>query len=288
MVNKDHVAEQISNMDYSEMDMSGHVFKSCSFTDVNFRKANLKGCEFFNCKHWNNVSFEEADLSGCIFHQCVINNIDFTRAVFRNSQIINSDLSGSSLHAVKLNGSRINGLTVHGCNMNLASFEETEICGMDYLPVRKIPYMRGIRLFKSRTLQSNTIFISGNQHLEFYDYCMYERRKDKFFMNVNKTVWPLRPFAILFLFLFGLLTDFGQSFKRWSACTLAIITVYIVLPMLKCGMGIYDATMASLLAFFGFGEIPGGYDLFYVSESIVGYFMLGALISLLTSKLSIN
>lgn len=280
--------EHFSERDFSEMDLSGRVFKSCSFTDVTFRNANLRGCEFFNCKHFDNVSFEGADMTGCTIRQCVIEKADFSCADMRNSHLLNLDVSGSSLYAVKFNGSHINGLTVHKCNMNLASFEDTEIDGIDYSPVRKIPFMRGIRLFRAGALQSNTIFISGNQHLEFYDYCMYERRKDKFFRNVNKTGWPLRPFAIIFLFLFGLLTDFGQSFGRWSVCTLAIIAVYAVLPVIRCEVNLYEAILSSLLGFFGFGELPGGYDFFYVSESIVGYFMLGALISLLTSKLSIN
>lgn len=249
---------------------------------------SYKDCEFYNCYTEEKVSFEGADMTGCTLHNVVMDNTDFTKAILVNSKIINADLSKSSLHAVKFNGSHINGLKVGGCNMNMASFENTEIANLDYSPVRHQPYMKGINIFVKGNLHNNTIFISGNQHTDFYDYCLYERRKDKFFNSVNKTSLPIRPFAVLFLLLFGLFTDFGQSFRRWTVCTVGIIVFYALVPILKCGAALYDAFLASLLAFFGFGEIPFGYDFFYVGESVIGYFMLGALISLLTNKLSIN
>lgn len=278
----------IANQDYSGKDFSGLVFRSCTFTNVIFKNAILKDCEFYNCYTEEKVSFEGADMTGCTLHNVVMDNTDFTKAILVNSNIINADLSKSSLHAVKFNGSHINGLKVGGCNMNMASFENTEIANLDYSPVRHQPYMKGINIFVKGNLHNNTIFISGNQHTDFYDYCLYERRKDKFFNSVNKTSLPIRPFAVLFLLLFGLFTDFGQSFRRWTVCTIGIIVFYALVPILKCGAALYDAFLASLLAFFGFGEIPFGYDFFYVGESVIGYFMLGALISLLTNKLSIN
>ena len=276
----------IANKDYSGKDFSGVVFRSCTFTNVIFKNAILKDCEFYNCYTEEKVSFEGADMTGCTLHNVVMDNTDFTKAILVNSNIINADLSKSSLHAVKFNGSHINGLKVGGCNMNMASFENTEIANLDYSPVRHQPYMKGINIFVKGNLHNNTIFISGNQHTDFYDYCLYERRKDKFFNSVNKTSLPIRPFAVLLLF--GLFTDFGQSFRRWTICTIGIIVFYALVPILKCGAALYDAFLASLLAFFGFGEIPFGYDFFYVGESVIGYFMLGALISLLTNKLSIN
>lgn len=284
----DNIVKVISEKDFSGQDLTGYVFRSCTFVETTFKDAIMRNCTFLNCSVGEHVSFERADMTGCMIKQCRFNNADFTKAVMTSSKILNSDFSGSSLYAAKFNGSYISGLVLNECNMNLASFENTEITAVDFLPQRKIPYMRGIKLFKKGSLQNNTIFMSGNQHTEFYDYCLYERRKDRFFNSVNKVGLPLRPFAILFLFLFGLFTDFGQSFKRWSFCTFSIIVAYMAVPMIQEERLFSEAALSSLLAFFGFGEIPFGYDFFYVSESIIGYFMLGALISLLTSKLSIN
>lgn len=278
----------ISDKDFSNQDLSGCKFSSTHFQNTTFKGAILKGCEFFNCTAEDDLSLEEADMEGCIINKCRFINIDFKKAKLTHSKILNSDFSGSSLHAVKFNGTRIDGLTVHECDMNLASFDNTEICSIHYNRVRFIPYMRGIKLFRKGILNTNTIFMSGNQHLDFYDYCAYERRKDRFFNSVNNIQSPLRPIAVLVLMIFGLFTDFGQSFRRWAICTVGIIALYTLIPLFKATMSLKTALLSSLLGFFGFGEIPVGYSFFYVSESIIGYFMLGALISLLTSKLSIN
>lgn len=274
--------------DYHGVDFSGSVFRCCSFKNVRFSNAKFHGCVFENCTDCTDVLFVHAQFIGCTLDICTFRGLKFNGADFTRAILKNVDMTGSNLSSVKFNKARLEGVTISKCCLCLASFVEADMVAITYLPTRNIPYMRGLHLFKKTMIAENTIFITGNSHLDFTDYCVYERRKDKFFANVNRTHPVLRPFAVIFLFLFGLLTDFGQSFTRWSVCTLGIVLAYAVIPVIRQVESLYDSLLASLLAFFGFGEIVGGYNYFYVSESILGYFMLGALISLLTSKLSLN
>ncbi|MBR5104266.1 MAG: pentapeptide repeat-containing protein [Bacteroidales bacterium] len=280
--------EHFENADYFQADFSGSVFRCCSFRNVLFKEANFQNCVFENCTDCNDIVFVDANLTGCSMSICVFRNINFHGASFTDAVLTNVDFAGSNMTSVKFRGARMNGVNISMCSLNMSSFANADMTRIDYLPTRPIPYMRGLHLFRKTKIIENTIFITGNSHLEFTDYCIYERRKDKFFVSVNNVHPLLRPFAVLFLILFGAFTDFGQSFTRWSLCTLAIISTFAISPVIRCGESLSDAFLVSLLAFFGFGDITGGYTYFYVAESILGYFMLGALISLLTSKLSIN
>lgn len=274
--------------DFSGKDLSGSVFMKCTFSDVNFKGANLRGARFISCKNTGELSFDNADMRGAELNRCTFRSVSFKHAVLADSTICNTDLSNSRLIACRFNGSFIDGLNVSRCNMNMATFFDAQIMAIEYMPVRRIPYMRGLHPFKHRQIQHNAIFIDGNQHLGFTAYCNSEVRKDKFFSTANSINPLLRPFAFVILALFGLLTDFGQSFTRWLLCVVAIVALFALGTMLLYGTGPSESVMNSMLAFFGFGEIVGGYTYPYVIESVIGYFMLGMLISLLTTKLSID
>ena len=274
--------------DFSGKDLSGAEFKKCTFSDVNFKGANVRGARFISCKNTGELSFERADMRGVELHRCTFRSVSFKSAALLDATICNTDLSGSRLIACRFNGSFIDGLNVSRCNMNMATFLDTQIMAIEYMPVRHMPYMRGLRPFRRTQIQHNTIFINGNQHLEFAAYCNSEARKDRFFSTANSLNPLLHPFAYIILALFGLLTDFGQSFSRWLLCVVAIVAFFAVGAMFLYGTDLSESVLNSMLAFFGFGEIRGGYTYPFVIESVVGYFMLGMLISLLTTKLSID
>lgn len=282
--------QRLNGNDFSGMDLTGATFRKCTFSNVTFKGAVLLYASFISCKKAKTgaLSFDDADMNGAKLDKCSFQAASFTRTSLINATISNTDLSDSNLIACRFNNSFIDGLDVRRCNMNMATFIGAQIMAIVYKPVRNIPYMRGLSPFRRKHIQHNTIFISGNQHLEFTAYCNSEFRKDKLFSSANSLGPAVRPFAFLLLGIFGLLTDFGQSFTRWFLCVTAIVAAFAAGTTLIDGIPLPDSVMNSMLAFFGFGEIAGGYTYPYVIESVIGYFMLGMLISLLTTKLSIN
>ena len=276
----------LTGKDFSNQDLSNVKFVLCDFDDTLFVNANLTNAQFIRCTAKGPIMFEGANMSGCTIKSSSFCNSKFNKANLSRSHIVASNFSKSSLMMCDFSEAVIDNLNVAQCNLHLSSFVNAQISSLKYLPLRPMPYLRGLRLFKSADIQQNTIFINGNKHLDFAEYCNSELKKEKLFVSVNKSHPILHPFAILFLLLFGLLTNFGQSFTRWAVCTVGIVVFFSLLPVLM-GDGVFVETIKdSTIAFFGM-EIKNNSWL-YISESIVGYFMLGALISLLTSKLSID
>lgn len=284
----DYESRNFRGDDFSGQNLSGAKFIRCSFADVTFREADLRGAAFISCKAHGPLSFESANMDGVVMKHCVFPKAWFKKARLQRATICNCDLRGANLLACRLNRSLVDGLDISRCNLNLASFIDTQLLSVNFRPVRRIPFLRGVRFFKRTPVHLNTIFTNNNRHDEFTSYCLSEMRKDRFFTGVNKLPGIVRAPGLLMLALFGLITDFGQSFSRWFFCALLLMTGFTFLFMCAYESPLADAVTASLVSFFGFGislEVP---SLLYIAESIAGYFMLGILVSLLTTKLSIN
>ena len=279
--------QEFKGRDFTGEDLRGVTFIKCKFERCYFNNMDLKGVHFEICEGYQ-VTFDHADLTNCKF-----NRGSFLCSSFIETQIINAHLKGtnfceSNLSGCKFCGSEINSIDISKCSLNLASFENTKIDCITYLPVRRIPYLRKLRFFRKGQIQVNQININGNKFLDFYDFCISERRKDRFFQSANNAYPLIRPFAIIFLILFGLLTDFGQSLSRWIICACGMILAYGVIAWLQYGIAFENALYYSTRSFFTFDNLDTSMQLLFLSESIIGYFMLGALISLLTTKLSIQ
>ena len=275
------------NHNFTDETIEGVTFFDCTFEKCMFTQQNLKGVKFEVCKG-NYVSFRGADLTDSTFDKGFFINSDFTDANFQSANLRATRFTGSLFIGCRFDYAQINSIDISRCNLHLSSFENTKIDKIIFLPARSIPKLRGLNFFKQRDLQANNISINGNKFSDFYDYCVSERRKDRFFKRVNESPAGIRQLAIIFLILFGFFTDYGQSFKRWSYCTMAMILFYAAIDSIKNCISFTDTLIKSIRCFFAFNAIEGNMEWFYLSESIVGYFMLGALISLLTAKLSLD
>ena len=273
--------------DFTNAQFGSKIFDKCTFRNCRFDGMDLSGVTFKVCTA-EDVSFDGSNLKGATFNRGSFSNCNFNNSILCDSNFKGTNFSGSKFIRARFDGSDINNINIARCNLNLASFENTKIDCIEYKPTRKIPYLRGLKLFRKGQLQSNTISINGNKYLEFYDYCISERRKDRFVNSTNNAHPIVRPFAVVLLALFGVLTIFGQSFARWTICTLGLISVYALFAVIEADDTFADALVASLRSFFAFENIDGSMQYVFLSESIIGYFMLGTLISLLTTKLTIN
>lgn len=288
VANREFQGKNLQGGDWSCLDLSGVKFIRCNLSDATFRGAKLSHAQFVSCTADRPVSFEEAEMTGVVMRQCRFRHALFRSANLSNAKISTTNLSGSNLLGCRFNGAFIDGLNISNCNLNMTSFINTQITSIDYLPVKHIPFMRGLRFFRRTAIRHNCIFINRNQHLKFTAYCNSEVRKDRFFTSVDGFHPLVRPFALMLLALFGLTTNFGQSFTRWLLCTSFFIALFGMLYRWLYDVCVPDAAVGSVLAFFGFGRIVDSATVLYAVESVTGYFMLGILISLLTSKLSTN
>lgn len=280
----------MEHKDFSGKNLEGHVFVQCNLTDVSFKHANLTGAVFNNCKG-EGLLFTGACIKGATMENCSFTFSDFEHADLRESRLVSLDLSWSALTGCRFNKAVIDNLTIKGCEMNMVSFIDAQIYSVDFLPVLPQGFMRGIGLFMPGKMRHNQVFINGNNHLAFADYCRREATAERLLSQVEEDHnWFSRPLRLAGLWLFYVVSKFGLSFFRWLIFLLAIVGFFASLYYFRLGQELLPALNISLHAFFSLDldKITDLTSWLFLAESITGYFMLGVLVSMLTNKIITN
>lgn len=278
----DHLVQH----DFSHQDLTGAKFTNCNLEAASFEGAILNDAVFNHCTG-RGITFNHAEMRHVKIDNCDFRNSWFEDTNLFDSQIKTLNVEGSSLMGCRMNKSKIDGLNVAHCYMNMASLLDTQILSISYQPALKTKFMRNIHPLIPGRLHHNNIFINGNHHLEFAAFCRQESIKERLFTNVDCLKPWLRPLGVAALWTFGLVSDFGQSFGRWMLFVSVLILCFALMLVLQQSIPFATAFEESLRTFFGLDLTPSN-NLLYLIEAITGYFMLGVLISLLTSKLQLN
>ncbi|GEM_PF-5720855 len=264
-----------------------YSFINCDLSGVSFGKSNLQSVVFEDCYSIEDSppDFESAKLSSVTIRNCKFPNARFYDAdINSGSTIENLILTGGQLGRCKFNDSTISDLHIENCHLNQASFIGSQIRSIHYRPIKRICPLRGLKLINGNNQQFRTIFINGNSHLEFADFCKLERRKDKLYSSIRGAKWIVYPISLLIVYLFGILTNYGTSFKRWFLCSALVILTFSVVAYFIRGFSSLKSIYVSIAAFFNFtanGVLPKE----FLIETVIGYFMLAIMISLVTSKI---
>ena len=283
---KEH-SGNLAHEDFSGKNLEGHLFEKCILDDVSFKHANLTGARFNNCQG-EGLLFTEACLKGAKIENCSFTFSDFEHVNLREAKIVTLDLSYSALTDCVFNRSSIDNLTVSGCEMNMASFIDVQMKSVKYTPALPMGSMRGIDLFVPGKMRHNQVFINGNEHLAFAGYCRHESTVERLFSRVEEDrCWARRPFKVAGLWLFYVISDFGQSFIKWLGFLLLIVLLFAAVFWLHLGICPLQSLNISLHAFcsLDLDRITEITSWLFLAESITGYFMLGVLVSMLTNKI---
>ncbi len=281
-----YISKNFSHRDFSGQDLRGCYFLDCTFDDTCFIGADLQGATLIKC-HGYGVVFTTAKLRQVVFENCRFPFSDFTQADFTDSDIRGLDLHGSVLSGCRFNQSRIDDLNIRRCELGMASFLDSQIFSVDYIPHMAPRGMRHLHFFRKGHLYHNQIFINGNQHLQFSKFCRDEASKERLFTRVDNLPAFLHQIGYITLFLFGIVSDFGQSFMRWLLFVAGIVAVFACILYFQYGLTLSTSFGESLRIFFSLDVSPHD-SLVYILESVTGYFMLGILIALLTNKIVSN
>jgi uncharacterized protein YjbI with pentapeptide repeats len=91
---------KISNRNWATGDFGNAFIENFRLNDIQFTNANLRGA-VFRYVNFNNVSFVGANLDGARFENCVLNNVDFSGASIRQMAFV-----GSSVERLTLRGAQ--------------------------------------------------------------------------------------------------------------------------------------------------------------------------------------
>ena len=123
-------AFDMSEMDFSGVNLEGAVFDNVDLTSSSFADANLTEVKFLGCD-LTSVDFNRASLVECAFTESVLNGTDFSYARVDYCNFADADLAG----AIMLDADFTNSDFSASENLNASRFDDSTIWpDNEYLP----------------------------------------------------------------------------------------------------------------------------------------------------------
>lgn len=120
----------MSEMDFSGINLEGAVFDNADLTSSSFADSNLVDVKFLGCD-MTSVDFNRANLAECAFNESVLNGTDFSYAKVDYCNFTDADLAG----AIMLEADFTNSDFSASENLNASRFDDTTIWpDNEYLP----------------------------------------------------------------------------------------------------------------------------------------------------------
>lgn len=255
-------------------------------------RKNFKGRPDLNYADIKIVNLEDVNLSRSQMEGINLKNKRLSRANFRNSYLVSANLEDSDLIAADFTGSNLSFACFEKAKLQLSNFKDAMVTGIKY--DRSAKY-KGIRVNNCYGSQWFKRFAQDQDFLEE-------------FKEVHKIIY----------FIWGITSDCGRSILRWTICSIIIAmffgsiyanytipeylswlpipikeTLYKIAPIItiKNNQTLFTPYYFSVVTFstLGFGDISPqnlSGEIFVTAEVIIGYIMLGGLISIFAQKVA--
>lgn len=123
-------AVDLTEMDFSGINVEGAVFDNVDLTSSSFADSNLTEVKFLGCD-LTSVDFNRANLVECAFNESVLNGTDFSYAKVDYCNFTEADLAGAILRDADLSNSDFSTSE----NLNASRFDDTTVWpDNEYLP----------------------------------------------------------------------------------------------------------------------------------------------------------
>lgn len=287
-----------NDLDGVQRDLRGIPLKGCNLSGSNLNDTDLSG----------------ADLTGTILIGAKMWGANLFETDISEANLKNANLSGSGLEGTNISGAKLKNADLEGVIYTTNTIINGLINSWIPLIMSRIPYVkRKIRKISSITnfefIDASSLDSSQNpllrRYIEDYQYVQAFRKKSWFHKKIMYPVWKLS-------------SDCGRSFLAWSICSIAIALIFGLIyapftapiwlpevfqnifswanPEIYVDSHTYNHSLWTPMYFsivifttLGFGDVQpsNGAGLFWVSfEVILGYIMLGGMVSIFASKLS--
>jgi uncharacterized protein YjbI with pentapeptide repeats len=296
---------QLSGANLRNTDLRGASLENIKLGKANLRKADLRGAVLFDADlrgaelseanlrntdlsgaDLRNTNLSGADLRNAKLGEALLYNADLRNANLGKALLYNADLRNANLIGVNLRGADLVNTDLRGADLRGANFTASNIAGVRWDPRKMRGKYMGIRGIDSS--YGNAFFKRAAADQDYLDTLEYHW----------KGKWQIYLFK-----LWGLI-DYGRSIERVVAIAFGTMILfgltYSVFPGLlglDCLPGAKDCKRNSWFTPFyfsivtfttlGFGDItPKNLvgELIVSFEVILGYAVLGLLISVLADK----
>ena len=123
-------AFDLSEMDFSGINIEGAIFDNVDLTSSSFADSNLTDVKFLGCD-LTSVDFNRASLVECAFNESVLNGTDFSYSKVDYCNFLDADLAGAIMLEADFTNSDFSACE----NLNASRFDDSTIWpDNEYLP----------------------------------------------------------------------------------------------------------------------------------------------------------
>jgi len=282
--------DELKGKNLSRQDLSGCVFDECDFTNTAFTETNLEGATFNRCSSDSDSysKFSMANLTNTRWHGCQLENADFDDANLTGAKLRNTSIKGATARNSQWDDSRLDDVDFSSVDFDLASFRDVKVIRVQFRPALVTGTRHFLRLLKQKRTAKHTIFTSGTELSPFIEYCSREYRLSLLLLEIEQLPFYKKLPRVLFAAVIGLVSDFGHSLSRWLLSSLLIVSLfggYFAIAK-KAAFGDFSSAWHhALLHFINQGSFTPATDgVAQTVLNVLGYFMLGILISIITNR----
>lgn len=251
------------------------VCNDSSMAAANLSRADFKGA-YFQDVDLSEAHIQEADLSRAHFRAAILKDAVLFNSVLTEASLRQVDLSGATLWGADLREARLDNSIMSGTDLRTADMRDAAVYGIEY---DRSTRCRGIRVATAHGSPRFTRFAQDQDYIEEFKDSKYRR--------------PL-------YWLWLITSDCGRSFGLWATWSVALAlgfgTIFYALgesafKLEELSWSLGTTLYYSVVTFttLGFGDIVPRNEVtagWVMAEVIVGYIMLGGLISILATKIA--
>jgi uncharacterized protein YjbI with pentapeptide repeats len=274
--------------DLTEADLSFAHLKNTNFAFANLDRAVISFADL------EGANLSAASVENAFLEDANLNNTTLTGASFKNATLSNSTLKSAYLIDAHLEGANLTAVNFDNANLSSVSFDEKilrKLLGETGLSFKKL-WQRKNDLLLDTTIRCkgvNATTCYGSQRFKLF------LQDQDFLEEFLGTKWGKKIFIIWWLF-----ADCGRSLSRWAGWSLLLALLFALIYWMlgpqsfdtqHLDFNIITLFYYSVVTFttLGFGDIiprttPAA--MCVTMEVILGYIMLGGLITIFASKLS--
>jgi len=264
----------------------GRTPRGPRFKDADLRGADL-GSAYCYVSDFSGASLSGAHMSNAFLERANIANNDLCELDFSNA-----DLSGANLEGSDLTGARLTGAVLIHANLQSATLSDADVSGASMQSANfadaKVDGIRYDRRARFRGIRVNSCYGSSRfrRHAEDQDFIEEFKEAHPFYYTLwlgltdcgrsmgRVVIWSA-GLALLFAILYYLLGEEAfivapSDTLGWSPFTLIYYSVVTITTLGMDGISPRTQAAAALVMF----------------ESVMGYLMLGILISILATKVA--
>lgn len=276
----------LSHTTSAESREHGHMSRGPRFRDADLQHANLQACYCY-ISDFSGAKLAGASCSGAALERANLSNnnlagIDFSAATLLNADLSQSDLSGANLSGAELVHANLSDTTLSSANIARANLQAANFANA------KVDGIRYDRKTRFKGIRVNSCYGSARfrRHAQDQDF-----------------IEELREAHPLFYTAWLVLTDCGRSMLLVVSWCLALAVIF---GLIYFGLGenafeianketlrwnVFTTIYYSVVTFttLGFGDITPRTPIAAAAvmlEVVVGYMMLGILISILATKVA--